>query len=250
LGVFSPGGDTAWRLRNGTVNGTVNNVGSASFFATGGGFNNQYFLPAGTDTFVRSTVNGTHRLRFTGVDRTKARGTQTVSTIATIPANSSYSLRGAGGNDTLTGGAGNDTLTGGAGADTLNGGNGNDNLIGSGGADTLIGGAGNDTLSGGNGTDRFVFNAPNEGVDTITDFGNGADAIVVSNAGFGGGLTTVGGTLSPTLFGAAAGGAVRFVYSGGVLQFDTDPTAVVSLVTIATLTGAPTLTAANILVVA
>jgi serralysin len=72
LGVFSLGGDTAWRLRN----GTVNNVGSASFFATGGGFNNQYFLPAGTDTFVRSTVNGTHRLLFSGVDSTKARGTK------------------------------------------------------------------------------------------------------------------------------------------------------------------------------
>ena len=35
---------------------------------------------------------------------------------------------------------------------------------------TLVGSLGNDTLSGGIGNDSFVFNSPNEGVDTITDF--------------------------------------------------------------------------------
>jgi hypothetical protein len=109
-----------------------------------------------------------------------------------------------------------------------------------------------DTLTGGLGDDQFVLNSPNQGSVSITDFGDGADAIVVSNGGFGGGLTTVGGTLTPTLFGATSGVAVRFVYSGGVLQFDTDAGAGVSLVTIANIAGpgAATLGAGNILVVA
>jgi RTX calcium-binding nonapeptide repeat (4 copies) len=132
LGVFPSSTDTAWRLRN----GTTNSVSPARFFATGGGFDNQYFLPANTDTFVLSTINGTHRLEFPGFGSTKARGTQTVSSIAPLPANASYSLRGAGGNDTLTGGAGNDTLTGFGGSDT------------------------------------FVFT--NQGIDAITDFTAGA----------------------------------------------------------------------------
>ena len=100
-------------------------------------------------------------------------------------------------------------------------------------------------------SDQFVYNNSNEGADNITDFGfGGAEAIVVSNAGFCGGLPL--GTLDPTLFGTTAGGAVRFVYSGGVLQFDTDASAGVSLVTIANIAGlgAPTLNAGNIQVIA
>ena len=56
--------------------------------------------------------------------------------------------------------------------------------------------------------------------------------------------------MAPSLFGATAGGAVRFVYSGGVLQFDTDASAGGSLVTIATLNLSPALTAARIEVIA
>jgi Ca2+-binding RTX toxin-like protein len=218
LGVFpSPlNTNTAWRLRN----GTANDVGSARFFATGGGFNNQYFLPAGTDTFVRSTVNNTHRLEFTGFGSTKARGTKTVSAIATLPANPSYSLRGAAGDDTLTGGAGNDTLTG-------------------------FGGA--DSLTGGNGADKFVFNNPNEGIDTITDFTVADDVINVSATGFGGGLTI--GALAPSLFASTEDGTAKFIYSGGILSFDTDTANVGGLVQIATLNGAPAIGNTNIVVI-
>lgn len=97
-------------------------------------------------------------------------------------------LNGMAGNDTLTGGHGADTLNGGQGADWLSGGTENDRLLGGAGrdrldggdgADRLTGGAGNDRLSGGAGADSFVF-GPGGGVDTVTDFGTGADTLLIS----------------------------------------------------------------------
>ncbi|BAG04636.1 hemolysin-type calcium-binding region protein [Microcystis aeruginosa NIES-843] len=275
LGLLSTGGDTVWRIANAGV------ADSATLSRAGGGFSKTLSLPANSLTFVRGGSAGTYQLTG-GIVNTKASGPQVVSSIAPLLLTDSYFITGSAFNDTLTGGNstdtliggdGNDVLSGGEGADTLIGGNGNDTLNGGngfdsliggdgndiisgiGGADTLIGGLGSDTLTGGNGNDRFVYNNPNEGGDLIADFniasGN-TDAIVVSNGGFGGGLTTVGGTLAPSLFGATAGGAVRFVYSGGVLQFDTDAGLGVSLVTIANIggSGAATLGASNIQVIA
>ena len=169
------------------------------------------------------------------------------------------SLIGGTENDSLDGGTGTDTLDGGSGIDTLLGGDGNDSLTGVAGTDSLVGGDGDDTLNGGldadtltggTGVDRFLYTNSSHGNDLITDFDVAVDFIRVSSSGFGGGLTTIGGTLTSTLFGATAGGAVRFVYSGGVLRFDTDAGAGISLVTIANLTGSPALTAARIEVVA
>ncbi|REJ39880.1 MAG: calcium-binding protein [Microcystis flos-aquae TF09] len=164
------------------------------------------------------------------------------------------SLDGGAGTDNLFGGTDNDTLLGGSGSDSLDGGTGNDSLDGGDEDDILIGGGGLDTLTGGLGDDQFVLNSPNQGSVSITDFGDGADAIVVSNAGFGGGLTTVGGTLDPTLFGTTGGGAVRFVYVTGTnnfLFFDTDASTGVNLVEIAQIAGptAGSLGASNILVI-
>lgn len=85
-------------------------------------------------------------------------------------------LDGQDGNDSLSGGGGNDTLSGGSGDDTVNGNNGNDALNGNDGADTLAGGAGDDTLTGGAGNDRFVL-ATSQGLEVITDFQDGQDAI-------------------------------------------------------------------------
>jgi len=168
-------------------------------------------------------------------------------------------LFGRAGNDTLLGGANNDTLDGGSDNDTLFGdteddsllgGTGNDSLDGGGDNDTLIGGDGNDTLTGGSGSDQFVYNNSNEGADSITDFGfGGADAIVLSSGGFGG-LTTIGGTLTPSLFSATENGTAKIIYSGGVLSFDQDLSNPGSLVTIATITGSPILNAGNIQVIA
>ncbi|MDB9543276.1 calcium-binding protein [Microcystis aeruginosa CS-1036] len=161
-------------------------------------------------------------------------------------------LLGGAGTDTLFGNDGTDTLLGGSGSDSLDGGTGNDSLDGGDEDDILIGGGGLDTLTGGLGDDQFVLNSPNQGSVSITDFGDGADAIVVSNAGFGGGLPL--GTLDPTLFGTTGGGAVRFVYVTGTnnfLFFDTDASTGVNLVEIAQIAGptAGSLGASNILVI-
>ena len=281
IGVFS-GGNTVWRLFNGTTSAV-----SATLSGSDQPFSKSLSLPADTNTFVRSTAGGTHLLTVSGNSYTKAAGTQQINlgtpvpgqtTITSLPLTDSYFITGSGFNDTLTGGNvadtliggdGNDTLNGGMGIDVLDGGNGNDSLdggtqqdsliggngddilFGRGGADTLIGGLGNDTLTGNNDPDRFVYNNPNEGGDSITDFGQGADAIVLSSAGFGG-LTTIGSTLTPTLFSATENGIAKIIYSGGVLQYDSDLLNPGGLVTIANIAGlsAATLNAGNILVVA
>lgn len=98
----------------------------------------------------------------------------------------------------VIGGAGGDHISGAATADTIVGNEGNDALFGRGGNDTIDGGAGNDRIVGGTGADvltggadadQFVFNASQSGstfTDQITDFGDGADLIVLSAALAGG----------------------------------------------------------------
>lgn len=83
-------------------------------------------------------------------------------------------LNGTGAGETLSGTIGDDHLYGLEGNDTLNGNNGND---------FLDGGIGNDVLVGGFGADTFVFSsAPGaDNIDTITDFGSGADKLWLSN---------------------------------------------------------------------
>ena len=93
------------------------------------------------------------------------------------------SLFGGKDRDILLGGTGDDTLFGGRGADSLNGGDGNDSLLGGKGDDVLFGGLGSDSLTGGNGNDNFLLST-NSGIDTITDFEDGKDLLVLS-----GGLT-------------------------------------------------------------
>ena len=95
-------------------------------------------------------------------------------------------LKGNGGNDTLKGGNGPDVLKGGDGDDTLSGGKGTDILKGGKGNDGLDGGLGNDTLTGGKNADAFLFTTAlgKHNVDTITDFGNGNDAIYLDDAIF------------------------------------------------------------------
>ncbi len=56
------------------------------------------------------------------------------------------------------------------GDDVLNGGEGDDIIFGQEGNDLITGGLGDDILYGGSGADTFIFNAINEGVDTIKDF--------------------------------------------------------------------------------
>ncbi|EDX82789.1 Bacterial pre-peptidase C-terminal domain family [Synechococcus sp. PCC 7335] len=88
-----------------------------------------------------------------------------------------------GGDDLLFGGDGDDRLGGKAGNDWLLGNKGQDALWGDHGDDVFFGGEGDDILtgddySGGTGADIFVL-APGYGTDTITDFGNGGDRILL-----------------------------------------------------------------------
>ncbi len=104
----------------------------------------------------------------------------------------SDTLNGNSGFDTLIGGDGNDTLRGQGGRDSLNGGAGNDLLLGMQGFDTLVGGDGNDTLiggpaddllTGGAGVDIFTFGS-GQGSNTITDFADGTDMILMQGIAF------------------------------------------------------------------
>lgn len=135
--------------------------------------------------------------------------------------------------DSITGTAFGDQLTGNADINIIQGGNG---------VDTLTGGAGGDT---------FVYMAPTDGGDKITDF-SVDDFLRISTAGFGGGLiagtnlsTTAAETgvlisdASPTSIGTSA----NFLYNTntGLLAFDSDGTEMNPALAIATLVGSPML---------
>ena len=202
IGVFDDG-NTAWRLFNGTT-GDVSST--LSVYKTTSSKN--FSLPAGTNTFVRSDVEGTHQLKINPNGRvyTKAAGPKPMNldpmaiegatTIDQIPNMNPYFMIGSSFNDVLGGGSKNDTLIGGDGNDTLNGnpgndsligGDGNDTLTGVSGDDTLIGGANNDNLSGGDGNDSLNGGDGNDtlnggpGTDTLTG-GAGADRFAFSSS--------------------------------------------------------------------
>ena len=84
------------------------------------------------------------------------------------------------GDDVLDGREGDDWLDGGPGDDRLYGGIGNDTLQGGPGDDYLRGGPDNDSLAGGEDDDTFSF-TPGSGDDIVLDFGNGEDAIDLSD---------------------------------------------------------------------
>ncbi|MCI4662572.1 MAG: M10 family metallopeptidase C-terminal domain-containing protein [Neomegalonema sp.] len=92
-------------------------------------------------------------------------------------------LNGMDGNDIIDGGEGNDRNYGGAGNDIVSGGDGNDIVHGLTGTDTLNGNAGNDRYYGGADADLFVFDIGSD-VDTIYDFEQGIDTIVLNGYGF------------------------------------------------------------------
>lgn len=151
--------------------------------------------------------------------------------------------------DTLTG---IENVTGSRFADKLIGNGAANVLQGNAGNDTLIGGFGNDTLIGGSGYDRFVFNSPAEGIDIIRDFHPDFDTIVVSQAGFGGGLSL--GAITGKEYRVAASAqdtSDRFVYNrnNGNLFFDVDGTGDANAIQIAKLIGEPNLTRNNIIVI-
>ncbi|WP_277874243.1 MULTISPECIES: DUF3574 domain-containing protein [Cyanophyceae] len=155
--------------------------------------------------------------------------------------------------DIIDGQGGNDRIRGLGGDDLLRGGAGNDRLSGDCGDDILLGEDGIDTLTGGEGHDSFRFNNLHQGGDRITDFVTQGDRIVVRAAGFDGGLVA-GAPISPDQFSlgtAAVDGKDRFIYNNlsGELFFDPDGNGCQAQVLLATLSGAPALSNADIVVV-
>ena len=120
-------------------------------------------------------------------------------------------LNGSDGNDVLNGGAGNDSLRGSAGSDSLEGGNGNDLVLGDNGGDFLRGGIGNDTMTGGLNADQFSF-YDGDRIDTITDFQNNIDVILLESGLWNG---TLGVRAVVNTFGTLSGNVA-------VLDFGTD----------------------------
>jgi Ca2+-binding RTX toxin-like protein len=133
-------------------------------------------------------------------------------------------------------------------------GSGRDVITGGNGSDTLIGGANNDILTGNTGADSYQFANPKEGLDTITDFSVVDDTVVVSAAGFGGGLTR-GAVITPDQFTIGAGAVDafdRFIYNSktGGLFFDVDGNGAIAQTQIASLSSGLALTNNDILVIA
>jgi ELWxxDGT repeat protein len=126
-------------------------------------------------------------------------------------------------------------------------------LRGGAGADTLIAGR-HATMSGGAGNDRFELTLRGSPAtpdrNTIADFRHGADKLGLSETGFGLGAAPKATTLfRANATGAFATTAQRFAYdtATGVLRFDADGKGGGSSpLTIATLTGHPTLSAADL----
>jgi uncharacterized protein len=130
-------------------------------------------------------------------------------------------LTGSAFSDRLYGTIDGNILNGAAGDDILYGGDGNDTLIGGAGNDRLIGEKGNDILTGGAGADLFYYVNPTGQVDTITDFGNGADQLYILRSAFGlGAADPVNLVIDRT----ATAAAPTFVYNSatGFLSFDLD----------------------------
>ena len=161
-------------------------------------------------------------------------------------------LRGGTGDDRLEGGAGNDALEGGLGADSLFGGLGADRLDGGAGDDWLEGGAGADVLTGGTGRDSFAVAAGAVGgADIISDFTDGTDRLVLTGASAIG--AAPGSALAAAAFVVAARAQTadqHVIYDAatGALFYDADGAGGAAQVQIATLTGRPWLTAADIVI--
>ncbi|MFM7785843.1 MAG: pre-peptidase C-terminal domain-containing protein, partial [Gammaproteobacteria bacterium] len=219
---------------------------------------------AGTDT-VQSSASFTlpgnvEHLKLVGNAAVNASGNAQANQITgNVAANR---LAGQGGADTLAGSDGGDTLEGGLGADLLRGDAGNDTLRGGDGGDRLAGGAGKDQLQGGIGADRFLFDTALSvatNIDTISDFSRAqGDAIQLDDdifralAGFTGGSLPAARFQSAPGVDVAQGKDVRVIYNSttGALYYDPDGNGGTAAVQFALLTGAPALTAADILIVA
>lgn len=131
------------------------------------------------------------------------------------------------------------------------------NATGNSSNNVLTGNGGNNILTGGGGADTFVFNTAlgAANVDTIADFASGNDHMQLDLNVFGGIGAT--GTLSSNAFGSGAGMTAAATVdqhivhdtSSGMLYYDADGLGGIDSVAFATMTSAPTLSAADFAVV-
>jgi Ca2+-binding RTX toxin-like protein len=147
-------------------------------------------------------------------------------------------------------------LAGNAGANLLRGEAGDDRIAGGAGADTLDGGAGRDRLAGGAGDDLFLLDAAGGGTDAILDFTPGQDRIGLLAAAFGDGFTAgmalvAGEDFVTDARGRPQGTGPQLIWQEGAgrLWFDADGTGAGARLLLATLQGAPALSAGDILLV-
>ncbi len=234
----------------GGIDSLVGGVGNDTYIVDNSGDIVKELAGQGTD-IVKASANyklpdNVENLTLTGTNGLTGKGNVLNNNIT---GNSGHNrLFGYGGNDNLIGGAGNDSIFGGAGNDTLNGGIGNDYLSGGLGNDNLTGGAGQDILTGSAGKDNFIFLAPNEGLDIITDFSPTDDTIKIKASAFGFNST---GAIAQDQFVTgekAIDNNDVFIYdnSTGILSFDKDANGALAPVPLVMLDNIPAITNADI----
>ncbi|MGB3494264.1 MAG: hypothetical protein WBA57_16155 [Elainellaceae cyanobacterium] len=158
----------------------------------GGGGNDIYRNISTSDVIVENAGDGTDTIetqftvslsdaRFTNIENLTLTGSSDIDGRGSDGANL---IVGNGGNNELDGRKGDDTLEGSDGDDTLIGREGNDSLLGGNDNDILIGGLGADTLTGNEGSDEFTFSALDGSIDSVTDFEQLSDRLVLRTSAF------------------------------------------------------------------
>ena len=167
--LLNPGDST---VSDGTTGGftltsgaTVIKVGGSGFTYDGQGDPN----PTGAVSAITILKSGSKAYKFAGLDLD-------MSTLLSSPSGQAAIAEIFTGDDKFKGSNGDDRLVGDGGHDKIVGRNGDDVLIGGRGKDLLEGGVGKDELNGGGARDTYVFkDAPDSGVDTITQFQSGEE---------------------------------------------------------------------------
>jgi Ca2+-binding RTX toxin-like protein len=175
------------------IGNTLNNI------ITGSVGNDSLLGAGGNDTMIGGLGDDNYLVSEAGdvVTEASGEGTDTVETTLasyTLGANlENLTYTGPAAFFAGTGNAADNVITGGdVGPNLLSGEGGDDTLNGGTNSDVLVGGSGNDLLNGGLGDDFFIFNSL-VGMDTVQDFGTGADklSIDMSDIAIGNANTTI-----------------------------------------------------------
>ena len=122
------------------------------------------------DSYSNTTSSNYTEVFYEDASLYESNSDTTTSTTYAEETSTSGTINGSGVSDTILGDNSGQKLVGLGGADTI---------IGGGGNDVIYGGEGSDILTGGLGDDQFYYGASTDSGDTITDFGNGNDSILI-----------------------------------------------------------------------